>query len=139
MAASRAGGGGVSEPHERVCWCYKISGGTVWLEALSERRELLNPFTTGNPFFGTKLLGFSMGRGSGALKGLTHLIPEIVGSPLFRSIFFFVQHPVSFSFSLSSRRPWDLIITGKVFFFFGFSMEHHSKSSVRTYLIPKTV
>ena len=32
---------------------------------------LLNPFTTGNPFLGTKLLGFSIGRGSGALKGLT--------------------------------------------------------------------
>ena len=30
----------------------------------------LNPFTTGNPFLGTKLLGFSIGRGSGALKGL---------------------------------------------------------------------
>ena len=30
----------------------------------------LNPFTTGNSFLGTKLLGFSMGRGSGALKGL---------------------------------------------------------------------
>ena len=31
----------------------------------------INPFTTRNPFLGTKLLGFSMGRGSGALKGLT--------------------------------------------------------------------
>ena len=31
----------------------------------------LNPFTTGNPILGTKLLGFSIGRGSGALKGLT--------------------------------------------------------------------
>ena len=30
----------------------------------------LNPFTTGNPFLGGKLLGFSIGRGSGALKGL---------------------------------------------------------------------
>ena len=29
----------------------------------------LNPFTTGNPFLGAKLLGFSIGRGSGALKG----------------------------------------------------------------------
>ena len=28
----------------------------------------LDPFTTGNPFLGTKLLGFSIGRGSGALK-----------------------------------------------------------------------
>ena len=27
-------------------------------------------FTTGNPFLGTKLLGFSIGRGSGALNGL---------------------------------------------------------------------
>ena len=32
--------------------------------------ERVNPFTTGNPFLGTKLLGFSIGRGSGALKGL---------------------------------------------------------------------
>ena len=31
----------------------------------------INPFTTGNPLLGTKSLGFSMGRGSGALKGLT--------------------------------------------------------------------
>ena len=30
----------------------------------------VNPFTTGNPFLGTKLLGFSIGRGSGALKGV---------------------------------------------------------------------
>ena len=30
----------------------------------------VNPFSTGNPFSGTKLLGFSIGRGSGALKGL---------------------------------------------------------------------
>ena len=29
----------------------------------------LNPFTTGNPFLGTKLLGFNIGRGSGVLKG----------------------------------------------------------------------
>ena len=33
---------------------------------------VLNPFTTGNPFLGTKLLGFSIGRGSGALEGLRH-------------------------------------------------------------------
>ena len=31
---------------------------------------MFNPFTTGNPFLGTKLLGFSVGRGSGALEGL---------------------------------------------------------------------
>ena len=36
----------------------------------------LNPFTTGNPFWGTKLLGFSIGRGSGALKGLSSRIEE---------------------------------------------------------------
>ena len=29
----------------------------------------LNPFTTGNPFLVTKLLGFRIGRGLGALKG----------------------------------------------------------------------
>ena len=33
-------------------------------------KHWLNPFTTGNPFLGTKLLGFSMGRGLGAVKGL---------------------------------------------------------------------
>ena len=31
----------------------------------------INPFTAGNPFWGTNLLAFSIGRGSGALKGLT--------------------------------------------------------------------
>ena len=31
---------------------------------------VINPFTTGNSFLGTKLLGFSIGRGSGAPKGL---------------------------------------------------------------------
>ena len=32
-----------------------------------------NPSTTGNPFWGTKLLGFSVGRSSGALKGSREL------------------------------------------------------------------
>ena len=36
----------------------------------------LNPFTTGHPFVGTKLLGFSIVRGSGALKGLSSHIEE---------------------------------------------------------------
>ena len=36
----------------------------------------LNPFTTGNPFLGTKLLGFSVERGSGALKGLSSQIEK---------------------------------------------------------------
>ena len=31
----------------------------------------INAFTTGNPFGGTHLLGFSIGRGFGSLKGLT--------------------------------------------------------------------
>ena len=30
-----------------------------------------NPFTIANPFLGTKILGFSIGRGLGALKGLS--------------------------------------------------------------------
>ena len=34
-------------------------------------RTKLYPFTTGNPFLGTKLLAYSIGRGSGALKGLS--------------------------------------------------------------------
>ena len=32
-------------------------------------KKRLNPFTTGNPFLGTKLLGSSIGRGSGVLFG----------------------------------------------------------------------
>ena len=36
----------------------------------------LNAFTTGNPFLRTKLLGFSIERGSGALKVLRRLSPE---------------------------------------------------------------
>ena len=38
----------------------------------------LNPFTTGNPFWGQNLLGNSIGRGSGALKGLTRLLLSIL-------------------------------------------------------------
>ena len=39
--------------------------------------EFFNAFTTGNPFFGTELLAFSTGRGSGALiKGLSSQIEE---------------------------------------------------------------
>ena len=38
---------------------------------MGKDKAQLNPFTTGNPFLGTKLLGFSIGRGSGTLKGLT--------------------------------------------------------------------
>ena len=41
---------------------------TVWT---GDQTQGHLPFTTGNPFWGTKLLGFSIGRGSGALKGLT--------------------------------------------------------------------
>ena len=37
-------------------------------------RRGLNPFETGNPFLGTKLPGFSIGRGLGALKGLSSQI-----------------------------------------------------------------
>ena len=41
---------------------------------------IYNPFTTGNPFWGAKLLGFSIGRGSGALKGLTSPVILIVAA-----------------------------------------------------------
>ena len=34
-------------------------------------RHRVNALTTGNPFLRTKLLGLNIGRGSGALKGLT--------------------------------------------------------------------
>ena len=49
-------------------------GGIFFQVAWCHSREFLcglNPFTTGKPFLGTKLLGFSIGRGSGALKGLS--------------------------------------------------------------------
>ena len=45
---------------------------TIFHPEVSPVNEL-NPLTTGNPFLGTKLLGFSIGRGSGALKGLRPL------------------------------------------------------------------
>ena len=51
----------------------------------------LNPFTTGNPFLGTKLLGFSIWRGSGALKGLSSLH--------FTSVFILNTSCVSLSFT----------------------------------------
>ena len=40
------------------------------------KRGGFNPFTTGNPYWGTNLLGFSIGRGSGALKGLSFVFPH---------------------------------------------------------------
>ena len=42
-----------------------------------KKRSGVNPFTTGNPFLGTKLLGFSIGRGSGVPKGLSHPTLEV--------------------------------------------------------------
>ena len=41
------------------------------------RLSLFNPFTTGNPFLGTKSLGFSIGRDLGALKGLRKALKGI--------------------------------------------------------------
>ena len=42
----------------------------------------LTPFTTGNPFLWTKLLGFSIGKDSGALKGLSRLFsPTPLSTP----------------------------------------------------------
>ena len=40
------------------------------------RRGELNPFTTENPFLGKTILGFSIGRSSGALKGLSFVLPH---------------------------------------------------------------
>lgn len=42
---------------------------TSWV-ATMPRSKMLDPFTTGNSPWGTKLLGFSTGRGSEALKKL---------------------------------------------------------------------
>ena len=42
---------------------------TIIFSEVLQFREL-NPSTTGNPFLGTKLLGFNIGRDSGALEGL---------------------------------------------------------------------
>ena len=45
------------------------SAGQEWpRERLLNDGAPVNPFTTGNPILGTRLLGFSIGRGSGALK-----------------------------------------------------------------------
>ena len=44
--------------------CFSFQGSSIWE---------LNPSTPENPFLVTKLLGFSIGRGSGALKGLRPL------------------------------------------------------------------
>ena len=53
---------------------WKPVSGKTYLELVQGRDfadlKWFSPFTTGNPFLGTKLLGFSIGRGSGALKGL---------------------------------------------------------------------
>ena len=37
----------------------------------NDRGLLKTPFTPGNPFLGTNLLGFNVGRGSGVMKGFT--------------------------------------------------------------------
>ena len=50
-----------------TCSCKKKQ-----IKAANQPRLMIgiNPFTTGNPFLGTKSLGFSIGRGLGARKGL---------------------------------------------------------------------
>ena len=50
-------------------WCFSPPLGKS-LNIMEKLKACRNPFTTGNPFLGTKSLGFSIGRGSGALKGL---------------------------------------------------------------------
>ena len=63
--------------------------GPIYLEAMYDIITQyiympLNPFTTGNPFLGTKLLGYSMGRGSGALVyifGISSNYGTKAGSP----------------------------------------------------------
>ena len=50
--------------HPRARFLYQV-------DLNSSITTLGNPFSTGNPFWGTKLRGFSIGRGLGALKGLT--------------------------------------------------------------------
>ena len=52
-----------------VSTCLRIERNDVGVE--------VNPFGTGNPFLGTKLLGFSVGRGSGALKGLMWMLLNV--------------------------------------------------------------
>ena len=73
--------GGESAQHEIGMWFTEVSRGqknvsvflvlyvvTAYVVTANEDFGV-NPFTNGNPFLGTKLLGFSIGRGSGALKG----------------------------------------------------------------------
>ena len=43
----------------------------VIFSRLNPSKGVINVFTTGSPFLATKLLGFSIGRGFGALKGLS--------------------------------------------------------------------
>ena len=67
---TRATAGGVGARDDRGLWCTSF-----WLKRFLNDVSpfilaLLNPFTTENPFLGTKLLEFNIGRGSGALKGL---------------------------------------------------------------------
>ena len=50
-------------------WCRVRVRARVGIGVLKYYNNI-NPFTTGNPFLGTNLLGLSIGRGSGALKGL---------------------------------------------------------------------
>ena len=49
---------------------FHMYGIPVLLTSFLLSSTFLNPFATGNPFLGTTLLGFSIGRGLGALKGL---------------------------------------------------------------------
>ena len=54
----------------KILGIYLLTTPTAQLQLLEAVIWNLNPFATGNPFLGTKLLEFSIGRGSGALKGL---------------------------------------------------------------------
>ena len=61
----------------RDCWSWGLKVGVSVGIGLESMLELVNPFPTGDPLLGTKLLGFSIGRGLGALKGFV-LIPGSV-------------------------------------------------------------
>ena len=50
----------------------------LWVKKHRHSENRFNPFTTGNPFLGTKLLGFGIRRGLGALKGLKCCLAVIV-------------------------------------------------------------
>ena len=76
---------------------------------------ILDPFTTRNPFLGTKLLGFSIGRGSGALKGLKSI--QKLGRHKISNVDVYVMcrqvlQPIAIYYRYRTRSP--MLLSGKI-------------------------